>query len=319
MFANGLFDTPVPAPSDNVSTQEHRDLAHEAAIASTVLLSNHSSALPLPASVKSLAVIGPADTDVFTGVAGSTYVDPGTWTTPLQSVRTRAGSSVKITHSQGTKGDLPLAVVPSTVLRDGTGKAGLTVKYFAGADATGTPIVTMTDASRLHHRTRGGSARRLVGEVDRHPRTGHHRPAPLLPAARRYDHTEDQRRHGRLRHPADAQVLPRTVRLPAPGTAQLTAGRAVSVELTYTNATAETGTCGLTLGWQPDSFIPAAVKAAGAADAAVIFVNRVAGEAMDHEGLGLPGDQNQLITAVAAVNPRTIVVLNTDGPVAAPG
>lgn len=39
---------------------------------------------------------------------------------------------------------------------------------------------------------------------------------------------------------------------------------------------------------------------------------------MDHEQLTLPGDQNQLITAVAAANSRTIVVLNTDGPVAMP-
>lgn len=77
-------------------------------------------------------------------------------------------------------------------------------------------------------------------------------------------------------------------------------------------------TCGLTLGWQPASLIPAAVQAARTADAAVVFVNRMAGEAMDHEQLGLPADQNQLITAVAAANPRTIVVLNTDGPVAMP-
>ncbi|MFH8798022.1 glycoside hydrolase family 3 C-terminal domain-containing protein [Streptomyces sp. NPDC017936] len=83
------------------------------------------------------------------------------------------------------------------------------------------------------------------------------------------------------------------------------------------NATAEPGTCGLTLGWQPDSLVPAAVAAARAADAAVV-VNRVAGEAMDHERLELPGDQNRLISAVAAANPRTVVVLNTDGPVATP-
>lgn len=105
---------------------------------------------------------------------------------------------------------------------------------------------------------------------------------------------------------------------PLQGTAQLTAGRAVTVELTYTNSTADTGACGLTLGWQPDSLIPAAVAAARSADAAVVFVNRIAGEDMDHGQLDLPGDQNQLITAVAAANPRTIVVLNTDGPVATP-
>ncbi|MEV2248348.1 glycoside hydrolase family 3 C-terminal domain-containing protein [Streptomyces sp. NPDC049970] len=319
MFANGLFDAPVPAPADDVSTQEHRDLAHETAIASTVLLANRSSALPLPASVKSLAVIGPADTDVFTGVAGSTYVDPGNWTTPLQAVRTRAGSSVKVTRSQGTKGDLPLAVVPSAALRDGTGKAGLTGTYFAGADATGTPVVTRTDAT-VDFTTAPAAdlpaiwSAKWTGTLVP-TTTGLHR-FSLLPAGTTtlkingvtvVSGTRQMRRF--FLGPFD---------YPLQGTAQLTAGREVGIELTYTNATAEAGTCGLTLGWQPESLIPAAVAAAGAADAAVVFVNRVAGEAMDHERLDLPGDQNQLITAVAAANPRTIVVLNTDGPVATP-
>ncbi|MEU1216164.1 glycoside hydrolase family 3 C-terminal domain-containing protein [Streptomyces sp. NPDC005790] len=319
MFANGLFDSPVPAPAGNVSTQEHQDLAHEAAIASTVLLANRSSALPLPASVKSLAVIGPADTDVFTGVAGSTYVDPGTWTTPLQAIRTRAGSSVRVTHSQGTKGDLPLAAVPSTVLRDSSGKPGLTAVYFAGADATGTPVVTRNDAT-VDFTTAPAAdlpavwSAKWTGTLVP-TTTGLHR-FSLLSAGTTtlkingvtvVSGTRQMRRF--FLGPFD---------YPLQGTAQLTAGRAVSLELTYTNATAEAGTCGLTLGWQPESLIPAAVTAAGAADAAVVFVNRVAGEAMDHERLDLPGDQNQLITAVAAANPRTIVVLNTDGPVATP-
>ncbi|MEU1433757.1 glycoside hydrolase family 3 C-terminal domain-containing protein [Streptomyces sp. NPDC005786] len=319
MFANGLFDSPVPAPADNVSTQEHRDLAHEAAIASTVLLTNRSSALPLPTSVKSLAVIGPAGTDALTGDAGSTYVDPGTWTTPLQAIRARAGSSVNVTQAQGTKGDLPLAAVPSSVLRDSTGKSGLTAAYFAGADATGTPVVTRTDATvdfttaPVADLPAVWSAKWTGTLVP--TATGLHR-FSLLPAGTTtlkingvtvVSGTRQMRRF--FLGPFD---------YPLQGTAQLTAGRAVGVELTYTNATAETGTCGLTLGWQPESLIPAAVTAAGAADAAVVFVNRVAGEAMDHELLELPGDQNQLITAVAAANPRTVVVLNTDGPVATP-
>ncbi|MGC5413087.1 beta-glucosidase, partial [Streptomyces sp. DT225] len=68
---------------------------------------------------------------------------------------------------------------------------------------------------------------------------------------------------------------------PLQGTIELTAGESVPIELTYSNATADPGTCGLTLGWQPVSLIPAAVKSAGEADAAVVFVNRIAGEAMD--------------------------------------
>ena len=41
-------------------------------------------------------------------------------------------------------------------------------------------------------------------------------------------------------------------------------------------------------------------------------------EALDATGLALPGNQNALIEAVATVNPRTIVVLETGGPVTMP-
>lgn len=319
MFANGLFDHPVPASAGNVSTQAHKDLAHEAAVASTVLLTNRSSVLPLTGAVKSLAVIGPAGPDTFTGVSGSTYVDPGTWTTPLDAIRARAGSSVKVTHAQGTKGDLPLTTVPSTVLRTPTGAVGLTARYYATADGTGTPVTTRTDTTVDF----------TTAPVDGLPQvwsakwtgtltpttTGLHR-FSLLPSGTTSLKIDGRTVVSGTRQMARFFLGPYDY--PLQGTAELTAGRAVTVEITYNNATAETGTCGLTFGWQPESLIPAAVTAARAADAAVVFVNRVAGEGMDHEEYALPGDQDQLIQAVAAANPRTIVVLNTDGPVATP-
>jgi beta-glucosidase len=319
MFANGLFDHPVPAPAGNVSTQAHKDLAHEAAVASTVLLANRSAALPLTSAVKSLAVIGPAGSDTFTGVSGSTYVDPGTWTTPLDAIRARAGSFVKVTHAQGTKGDLPLTTVPSSVLRTPTGAVGLRASYYASADGTGTPVMTRTDttvdftAAPVEGLQQVWSAK-WAGTL-MPTTTGLHR-FSLLPSG-----TTSLKIDGRTvvsgTRPM-ARFFLGPYDYPLQGTAELTAGRAVTVEITYNNATAEPGTCGLAFGWQPESLIPAAVTAARAADAAVVFVNRVAGEGMDHDGYALPGDQDQLITAVAAANPRTIVVLNTDGPVATP-
>jgi beta-glucosidase len=75
---------------------------------------------------------------------------------------------------------------------------------------------------------------------------------------------------------------------------------------------------GMKLCWQPESLIPAAVETAGKADVAVVFVNNYTGEALDRDDLALPGDQNQLIEAVAAANPNTVVVLNTSGPMLMP-
>ena len=49
-----------------------------------------------------------------------------------------------------------------------------------------------------------------------------------------------------------------------------------------------------------------------------MFANDAQGEGMDRDSLSLPGDQNQLIDQVARANRRTIVVLNTGGPVLMP-
>ena len=50
----------------------------------------------------------------------------------------------------------------------------------------------------------------------------------------------------------------------------------------------------------------------------MVFASDYNSEAYDRPSLALPGDQDALIAAVAAVNPRTVVVLNTGGPVLMP-
>ncbi|WP_181685361.1 beta-glucosidase [Halorhabdus salina] len=64
--------------------------------------------------------------------------------------------------------------------------------------------------------------------------------------------------------------------------------------------------------------IEAGTDAAANADVAVVFARDVATEAMDRESLALPDRQNDLIEAVAEVTDRTVVVLNTSGPVETP-
>ena len=64
--------------------------------------------------------------------------------------------------------------------------------------------------------------------------------------------------------------------------------------------------------------INAAVAAAKKARVAVIFVGDQTSEGYDRVSLNLSGDANALISAVAKVNPRTVVVLNTGGAVLMP-
>ena len=69
---------------------------------------------------------------------------------------------------------------------------------------------------------------------------------------------------------------------------------------------------------EPDPDIDDAVAAAEAADVAVVFVRDTATEATDRDTIELPGEQDELVEAVAAANDQTLVVTNTSGPVELP-
>ena len=62
----------------------------------------------------------------------------------------------------------------------------------------------------------------------------------------------------------------------------------------------------------------AAAALAKASEIAIVFVNQPASEGRDARTLSLPDNQDALVSAVAAANPRTIVVLETGGPVSMP-
>ena len=70
-----------------------------------------------------------------------------------------------------------------------------------------------------------------------------------------------------------------------------------------------------------DADIAAAGDAAAAAETALVFVGRSAQwdtEGSDLENITLPGRQDELVEAVVAANPQTVVVLQTGGPVEMP-
>ncbi|MFF0342576.1 beta-glucosidase [Kribbella sp. NPDC004875] len=71
----------------------------------------------------------------------------------------------------------------------------------------------------------------------------------------------------------------------------------------------------------PQALIDEAVAAARAADVAVVVVgtnSKVESEGYDRTSLALPGRQDDLVRAVAAANPRTVVVVNAGSPVLLP-
>lgn len=75
---------------------------------------------------------------------------------------------------------------------------------------------------------------------------------------------------------------------------------------------------GARIDFDPGMSPAAAALAARDADVAIVFAVRVEGEGFDNPDLSLPWGQDAVIEAVAAVNPRTVVVLETGNPVAMP-
>ncbi|MFJ9138754.1 glycoside hydrolase family 3 protein [Streptomyces sp. NPDC102256] len=113
------------------------------------------------------------------------------------------------------------------------------------------------------------------------------------------------------------------------GRVELTAGEPVEVSLTYVVALPEDipmKVVGFSLAHQEpvrdaDELIAEAVEAARAADTAVVVVattDRVESEGFDRADLRLPGRQDELVHAVAAANPNTVVIVNSGSPVELP-
>ncbi|MDQ0786801.1 beta-glucosidase [Streptomyces sp. B3I8] len=110
---------------------------------------------------------------------------------------------------------------------------------------------------------------------------------------------------------------------------ELTAGESIEVSLTHVvvapEDTAATSVL-FALAHQepqrdPDELIAEAAAAARGADTAVVVVattDRVESEGFDRTDLRLPGRQDDLVRAVAAANPNTVVVVNSGSPVELP-
>jgi beta-glucosidase len=330
IFDAGLVEHPLPDEQPALaSTPDHIALATKVAIDATVLLENRDGLLPLAAGqVGSVAVIGTARAGAQWVMAGSpsVWVSPDRRVTPLEGITARAGAAVRVEFAQGSLGDATLPVVPADVLepagREGTGLLG---EYWNGETPQGEPAVTVVDPAVDIPQAPEGLAStvwsaRWTGTIT--PTVdGPHRFTVLAAGISRLEIdgvlvASGEREFGRL---FDGPPLP------VSGVANLRAGHPVSIRLDYCSATAwpvmEPGVGGgnVQLGWQtPDTPIQDAARLAADCDVAVVFASQAVGEGMDRTSLALPGDQDRLIAAVAAANPRTVVVLNTGGPVLMP-
>jgi len=319
MFRFGLFDkSQTGTKSSVVTSSAHTATALQVAEQGSVLLKNSGPVLPLGTGAHTVAVIGAdAGAQAQTQGGGSAGVNASYTVTPYAGIKNRAGSGASVNYYQGVAGsDGALPAVPASALTPSQGSGnGLYGQFFANTGLTGAAVATRTDQN-LDFNWAGASPNAGVATTNWSAKwTGAVHP----PTTGSYTFSltsDDGSRlyvNGQLviGNWADQGSTTKT------GTVTLTAGQAATVEVDYYQGG---GSDNLTLGWQVpgQSLQDQAVTGAKSADVAVVFVSKYESEGYDVGDIDLGSAQNNLVSAVAAANPNTVVVLNTGSAVTMP-
>ncbi len=283
----------------------HRQTAREVALAGAVLLRNEDGLLPLQRGAR-VAVIGPSAARPLTGGGGSSRVPAAATRSALDALRERLGDA--ITYAVGL--ELDGEVIPATALRDLRGQP-------ATLDLTVPPGTRWRWTGRLTAPATGPYELLLqAGPL------GQDVASPWVEGGRawlRVDGFTVAEAGGVFG--GGASLLPTADGL-GNAVARLHFDAGATHRVTVTAEAHFPVPLRLRLAWVTPELrerrIAAAAAAAHGADVAVVFAFDEASEGHDRPSLSLPGAQDRLIEAVAAANPRTVVVLSTAGPVLMP-
>ncbi len=300
-----------------VNTRPHQALARRLAEEAITLLKNENDALPIDRNrLGSLAVIGPNAAEAVIEGGGSSRVQPPYRVSPLEALQRRLAPETKIRFEPGCDNfDQPFNV-PQGWLAN-----GLEGTFFADPGFNGRPFQIRSGMppefwwhiawSNLEH---DPQAIRWTGQLSV-PEDG--------------EYLFFMRHNCHLRMFLDGKPILNSRGKPfAEGRAvrPLKAGQKYELRLDYVRYP-DQDTVFIKLGLARtyprgrDPRLARAVEAARECDAALVFAGFP--EAFESEGgdrphMRLTGGQDQLIAAVAAANPRTVVVLNAGAPVEMP-
>ena len=314
MFRFDLFEhPPTGSLTTVVTTPGHAATGRRVAEAGTVLLKNSGGVLPLdPGRDKSVAVIGSDGGQyALTSGGGSAGVIAPYTVTPEQGISKRgAASGVTVSYAQG---DLPvsgpLAAVPASAFG-----SGLAASYYNNITMSGSPVATGT----VRNLDLSWDGKPPVPGVNASGWSATFTGTINLPAAGGYALSLS------LTGTASVSIDGKQVFASQTGfggvtraSVSLPAGK-TSIEVGYADSL-PFGSDAMTLGWAPPAdLLGQAVAAAKKADVAVVFASNFETEGADLASIDLPASENQLISAVAAANPNTVVVLNTGSAVTMP-
>jgi beta-glucosidase len=327
------FEAVQAVPADR---EDAIAFAREASAAGTVMVKN-DGVLPLDvspvgtASLKSVAVIGHNARYARTQGGGSATVVPEKIVTPLDGIRAAFGPD-NVSYSVGALvqegiAELPLEQITNPV----TGAPGVRVRFL---DANGGELFAEDRRSTALVWFGGDAPIEASATVQFHTLYTPEETGPLRLGFSTVGHGRifvD----GVLAHDATIEATGTDLGAAflAPPSAsveiQATAGVQLQVRIeldTADRAGALSNALAITIGVEaddsnPEALINEAVEAARAAETAVVVVgtnSRVESEGYDRTSLELPGLQDRLIHAVAAANPRTVVIVNSGSPVLLP-
>jgi len=327
----GALEGFAPAVAEPVLVEDGVAFAREAAAAGSVLLRNEGE-LPWDASaLASVAVIGHNAREARTQGGGSATVLPEKVVTPLDGIRA-ALPHARVDYALGAvvqDGVAPLVL--DTITNPVTGEPGQRVRFLAedGAelfveDRRATSLVWFGGTAPIAASARVEFSTVLTPAADATVRLGF----AVAGTARVFVDGDLFLEETLAAVGSDlgaALLAPPSVSAPL----TVTAGTPVDIRIEYDIVHAEgdlEGALGFTYGLEPDDtpadeLIAEAVALARDADVALVVVgtnSAVESEGYDRSSLDLPGQQDALVRAVAAVNPRTVVVVNAGAPVLLP-
>lgn len=330
MVRFGIFDKQVKKEKA-CETPEHRKLAQKIAEAGMVLLKNANGLLPLNKDeIKKVAVIGPGAVIPRLGGGGSSTVAPTHMVSPIDGLK-QEFTNAEIIYAKGfnMKGDI--FPISSDFFTSPEGECGLKGEYFPNRDLKGEPAMVRIDPRIAFD----------WGEEDisDNIRYGNYsiRWTGALKADKDDIYLIETLSSGTLTiwlngEPlvgnAKNQITSKPVKensltvnelaINKSGTKAVRLEKGKSYKLVATFVPKEQGKAAAVLGWEPHKpdLVGEAVKLAGKSDVAVIFAgisNQFETEGRDLETIRIP-EQTELIRKIAAVNPKTIVVLNNGTP-----
>jgi beta-glucosidase len=310
-----------------VNTPEHQALARQVSEEAIVLLKNDKNILPLqPQAIQHLAVIGPSATDMAVSGGGSAYTEPPYRVTPLKALRDTLGQQVEIGYAKGADNYMELPLLKSSYVKPAQGDGlGLYGEYFAGEGFEGQPVLQRVDPRLDFWWFEAGPSNNLGARF-----SARWQGKLEVPTSGRY--TIRLGNTGNARLFLDGKELIQSAGDAAhfqdfgdgEAVLNLEGGKPYDLRLELRSVTTGGFTAiRLMMGETPevDTRIDEAVALAKSADVALVFAGtteQYETEGWDRPNLRLPGRQDELVEAVAAANPNTVVVLNVGAPIEMP-